>query len=125
MTAHADSLDRNARRPLGEIFQKWLVLAVVYNGVLLTLTVAGSSAMAGVSWMSAEVFSAYGMLAVMANLCFLAAPGLDLTAHHFGWRSTGFRRMALFLPGLIFAMGLTSCAVSAMSFVAHSPCGGF
>jgi hypothetical protein len=89
----------------GEVIEAWLRLGLVYNAGLTGVTVL----CLGTSLFSFAIFEA-AIGAVLANLCFLLGPAIELGARRVGHRAV-WLRWALFVPGFCLALllALVTC----------------
>jgi hypothetical protein len=94
-----------------EVFFGWERLRVVYNGVLVALTlVCGLGSVADPKFWSTAVFGA-----VLTNVCFCVGPVLEGYATWYFGRPVRVVRWGLFLLGQTIAAGL-ACTVILSAF---------
>lgn len=88
------------------VVEAWVRLGLVYNGALAGVTVL----CLGLSLLRPSIAVQVGVGAVLANMCFLLGPAIELVARRWGYRGTGLRWI-LFVPGLGLALllALISC----------------
>jgi len=90
-----------------EVIDAWLRLGLVYNGSLGGLT-------ALILWplmLDGGVIASVVAGALVANVCFLLGPGIELVARRFGFKKTRPLRWTLFVAGLGIAgiLAIVSC----------------
>jgi hypothetical protein len=103
--------EKPASSDSGEVFFGWERLRVVYNGVLVSLTLlCGFGSLADPKFWSTAVFGA-----ILTNVCFCVGPVLEGYATWFAGRRVQWVRWGLFLLGQLFAAGL-ACTVILNAF---------
>ncbi len=88
------------------VVEGWVRLGAFYNASLLAVTLL----LLNVSLLRPSIAVEVGFGAVVANVCFLLGPAIELVARRLGYRG-GWLRWILFLPGLGLALllALISC----------------
>jgi len=85
-----------------EIFRKWEVLRLVYNGVLIVESLAFAIPLLWRVPIGPFILNAV-LAALAANVCFLLGPAVESYVRWLGWHFRGLRHV-LFAAGLLFSM---------------------
>ena len=97
------------------VFIRWEKLRIPYNIVLLGIVLALILQNSAPSRMSLWHILHYLIGAVLANICFFAAPAIETYAAWLGWRSL-WLTVFLFVGGLLISAPLVMMYVFAIPF---------
>jgi hypothetical protein len=111
LLASPETTESEASPAYGEVIDAWLKLGLIYNGGLGGLTLLLLNTRLLHLGIALEVLAG----AVVANLCFLSGPVIELIGRRLGFKSTQPLRWTLFVVG--FGLSLLLALASCLSLV--------